>query len=880
MKNLRRIITSSIIAVLTISNGFCSAKTDNTTNDPADANILSPSIVNRIGMAGMEYSTSSGDRKEILTDTQNRKSGETVTLEQAVDTNEGSVTWSITVRNGSTSEISIGSLWIKLPFGILDRSIEAMDNMFGHTSITGNSSFVYWNKFSNNAGLLMTPSGGTSLEFEDKDSRLYIHAGSVCPPDGGWRVPVSSRTLGVGDSVEYSFVFDAFTSYDIMASLLHDRGILTARFAPGMVVPASSKVLCAIDSKNPVKGIECEFPESTTLRRMKDSKSGKTLYSFKFAHKGENMVTIEYGDGQKAYLNFFATEPVADLIRLRSSFIVNNQQHKDKSKWYDGLFSIWDMQEERLLSPDDKQGLPNYVVGGSDDPSDCKSLFISEKNVLWPDADEVEALEYYEDNFVYGKLQRTGDEEPYPYGIYGSDNWYFNRNGLDGEYGSGGLGKERMWRTYDYTTHIATYYNLYLIASGDRQLTKHGPEYWLDMAYNTAMAFFTVPYNIKMGDMWTFHGWCDWAYKSCNFHERYILDILRALDDEGRHQDAATLRAEWEKKIMYFMYEDPWPFGSEMFVDRTAFESSYYISDYGLTHYIEPRQQMWYDKNSLKWYSYDSYDRAKADVLMKTQITSNLAIRGIFGQNYWNCGTARTNENTLEYMCQMSGTALLDYAVRYSDKPYKYVNYGYNSILASWALINTGYWSGSKRNYGAAGWCFSRLTEGHTYFKNIPVGWGPWRYCGEIDHGFTGGVHGMGTYVVNDPDFGLYAYGGTVKGNARHLKVYCDESCARRVFLTSPFKCGVELRQDVVDTDTPFKVSRGGRRMSFNISNRYGTSHKCMIDLTLPEEGTYSVWADGKEIGVSEITYPGQTTTLTFTLKEGTTKMLVVFQKN
>ena len=34
--------------------------------------------------------------------------------------------------------------------------------------------------------------------------------------------------------------------------------------------------------------------------------------------------------------------------------------------------------------------------------------------------------------------------------------------------------------------------------------------------------FFTVPYNIKMGERWDFRGWCDWAYKQGNFHELII----------------------------------------------------------------------------------------------------------------------------------------------------------------------------------------------------------------------------------------------------------------------------------------------------------------------------------------------------------------------
>ena len=55
-----------------------------------------------------------------------------------------------------------------------------------------------------------------------------------------------------------------------------------------------------------------------------------------------------------------------------------------------------------------------------------------------------------------------------------------------------------------------------------------------------------------------------------NFHERYLLDIINALQQKGRLKDAAKLRREWEKKVTYMVYEDPWPFGSEMFVDRTA----------------------------------------------------------------------------------------------------------------------------------------------------------------------------------------------------------------------------------------------------------------------------------------------------------------------
>ena len=60
------------------------------------------------------------------------------------------------------------------------------------------------------------------------------------------------------------------------------------------------------------------------------------------------------------------------------------------------------------------------------------------------------------------------------------------------------------------------------------------------------------------------------------------------------------------------------------------------------------------------------------------------------------------------------------------------------------------------------GWAFSPYQNSRTYMSYIKTGRAPWRYDGEIDHGLTGGIHGAGVYLVDDPDFGLIAYGGNV----------------------------------------------------------------------------------------------------------------------
>lgn len=110
------------------------------------------------------------------------------------------------------------------------------------------------------------------------------------------------------------------------------------------------------------------------------------------------------------YLEFFVTEPLETLVKKRAAFIAAKQQIRDRAKWYDGLFSLWDMREQVLRSPENTGGLHPYMVGGSDDPTLCKATYIAAKNVHFPEQSEIDAVKYYLERFVWGGLQRTDGE--------------------------------------------------------------------------------------------------------------------------------------------------------------------------------------------------------------------------------------------------------------------------------------------------------------------------------------------------------------------------------------------------------------------------------------------------------------------------------------
>lgn len=531
----------------------------------------------------VDYNRDSGDAKGIRS----------FSLQERFLLDGDQLIWQITLRNRLGQPLEIGDLALPMLFNtdyVRDSVTTYTQRVVRHSHIAGHGSFVVAMR-PNGVGpfLIILPDLVTSLEYFRREPGMgawegvytaFVHsrASGEAETRGTWRLPHTSQTLRpageVGDTATYSFALRWADDYEAVRKALVDGGLLDIQVVPGMSMPADLYALVAISTLQPISSdtLEAEFPGQTTMEYLGERDLHVHLYRLQFARLGENRVVVSFGNGGRHMLQFFVTEPVETIIKKRAAFIVANQQHRNPDKWYDGLFSLWDMENHALRGPDDTGGLHPYMVGGSDDPTLCKAGFVAAKNVHFPVQAEIEAVEYYLEHFVWGGLQRKNTELPHPYGIYGSDNWYANRNSPIG-LNSGGLGQERMWRTFDYTHLILLYFAMYRIAGYYPEMTRYLDRAgYLERAFGTAKAFFVVPYNIRMGDQWDFHGWCDWAYKQGNFHELIIPGLIDALDVEGRIEDANWLRGEWEKKVKYFVYHHPYPFGSEMYFDTTAFE--------------------------------------------------------------------------------------------------------------------------------------------------------------------------------------------------------------------------------------------------------------------------------------------------------------------
>ena len=137
---------------------------------------------------------------------------------------------------------------------------------------------------------------------------------------------------------------DRSSVLDELRALLYDAGLFDVRVVPGMTVPENLTARFSLHSKARIDAIRPEFPDQTTITRVAAPLRDHQVYEVAFRKLGENMLTIEHDGGRRTFLEFFVTEPLETLIKKRASFLVDRQQIRDPSKWWNGVYGIYDMR--------------------------------------------------------------------------------------------------------------------------------------------------------------------------------------------------------------------------------------------------------------------------------------------------------------------------------------------------------------------------------------------------------------------------------------------------------------------------------------------------------------------------------------------------------
>ncbi len=803
--------------------------------------------------------------------------------------------WTVDLETTGSSSVEVGDLAISVPavgpFG--ENPAQIFERGFlRHQFVSGHGSFFYFVRASGVPPfLLVTVLPGTKFEYAAGGrgmAQVFVHSARTGGAEtrGTWRQAHTALELapaeGSGSKASYGFRMQWAGGYEELRDLLYREGQFDIRVAPGMTVPVNLPARFSLHTKAKVETVLPEFPDRTKIRSLPASIPGHLVYEAAFEKLGENMLTIVHDGGRRTYLEFFVTEPLETLIKKRARFLVEIQQIRDPTKWWNGVYAPYDMAAKKVRTvenPDIFLDRMVYVLT-CDDPGLSKAPYIASKNVVFPDKKEIESLEYYLKHFVWGGLQRRDDERPYPYGVYGTPHWFINRDParrkayaeslVDSIKAKADLGKEHVWRSYDYPHVVMLYFHMYQIAKlYPGMSTDLDAAGYLERAWETARAFYTYPYEIYPLYYET--------YKWGLYNELVVLDLMEALEREGFPTRAAWLRAEWEKKTKYFVYDDPYPFRSEYAFDRTAFESSYALAKYGATHDMVSDENLWFDVKLKKWYSHPRVKREDSRAFMDRQLASGLAVRGWLNPAYYTLGC----DPGVSYMAAMGGWGILDYAVNFAPRPFDWLGLGYASYLSSWCLMNTGrpetnfgFWYPGPENDGASGWQFQTAKAGgawmgSSYPGGVTVPRGPWRYDGEIDLGYGGALRMAATIVTRDPVFGWFAYGGAMTEREGELRVNPRDGLRRRFIAVIPDaarpfpedirRLKVNLERDGFPADSEIVLDKALGRISFIVENRTADAHRTTVRLSFPLGASYELRQEGVPVplaGTGDGDYP------------------------
>ncbi len=827
---------------------------NNVAFDPVTSSALRLEVQLQEGAtAGMFFWRLNEEGRKV-TPIQDLQAGETFQLQN------DALVWTISLKNASSRELEVGDLALPLPFNtqyVWDKTETYTKRLIPHYLIAGNGSFLFWMR-TNTEGpyLVLTPAGRAGLEYFEpqrwgRGIAYYVHseaAGEELAAKGGnWRLPHTKLVLRAsgqaGDSATYEFRFRWAADYSGVRDALYEGGGFDINVVPGMTVPTDLSAMFSLRTHNKIREIVAEHPEATKLEYLGERSKDVHIYKVHFSRLGENLLKVKYGEDQCLSLEFFVTEPLEALFKKRAAFLVSHEQVSDSSKWYNTVFSQWDMKHQVLRSPDDLDGLQSYAVA-SDDPALGKAPYIAGKNIFYPSQPEIDAVESYLKKFVWGGLQQT-DKEAHPYAIYGIPNWKVNRESPKDD----SSGKKHLWRIYDYPHVILLYYNMYQVARLYPSMTKYlDKDQYLERAFGTAKAFFTVPLEIV-----------NWSpYETGTYNELVIPDLIDALCQNGHKDQADWLRSQWEKKVKHFVNDRPYLFGSEYPFDSTGFESTHALAKYAMSHVLTPGEA---PSANL---SEDDFRRTvkheDAVYFLEEQMKLNLACRGWLETAYYDLGSdyraSGPSNYTLSYMAQMGGWAVSDYGLYFARDPFPYLRLGYASYLSSWALLNSGtpesnygYWYPGKNNDGGAGGGFEPRPWGRAWLGNKEMGRGSWWYSGEIDLGYSGALRSAATIVVDDPIFGLFAYGGELSRDKNTVQVIPKDGLrARFHVMRGTQHLHLLLDRDGLAKDKPVSFDETLATIRFTVENRAATSHESTVRLIGLAAGTYEVKSESHQL--------------------------------
>ncbi|KAK1846958.1 hypothetical protein CCHR01_10411 [Colletotrichum chrysophilum] len=490
------------------------------------------------------------------------------------------------------------------------------------------------------------------------------------------------------------------------------------------------------------------------------------------------------GDSAYSTIHYYITKPATEALQDMGHFLTTKAYFTNASDPFGRAPSVmtYDCESDSVVTQD----LRTWVAGLSDEGGAGAYIAAVVKQAVHPDADEVAKLDTFVNKVVWGNIQQEDyavrnslffyEPAEVPGFVYENYDWSSWMSWNKGR----ALATDRGC---NYVHPSAAYWSLYRVARAYPELVSQDWSWYLDKAYRTAL-------RISGGGV----AWVEMGLMGETVWGMIITDLVR----EGFENEAATLAALMKSRAEHWNSIDA-PFGSEMAWDSTGQEGVFYWArHFGFT------------------------DLAKRAVDTVLGFTPNVPHWGWNGNShrYWDfdlAGKLRRLERQIHHYGSALNSQVLLSAFRDDPSDTYLLRTGHGGSFAPLSNIN-------EAGCPSAGF--------HSFPETLK--WDG--FTGDYGPGFLGMVLNTGTYVAEDEQIGLVAYGGEISTDGNKVTVVPRDPVRKRVF-TGPLAVMITVDVGVIEQ---FSYDVEARIISMTLSQLAGVPKA--MNATVWTESMQSPW--------------------------------------
>ena len=581
-----------------------------------------------------------------------------------------------------------------------------------------------------------TPRGITFEGFYEWMSLSKAYARNEWKEADPWNKPGSER-LNPGDRKEFGLRFVLSPSVREIENTLVKHGQPVAVGIPGYVVPKDVDATLFLKHGSKVMSMDVEPGGALRVEKVSETKEGWKKYSVKPVSWGRARLTVTYEDGKKQTIHYKVINPEEKIVADMGKFLTNEQWYENPEDPFDRHLSVISYDYGKMQQVD--QDSRAWVAGLSDEGGAGSWLAAMMKQLIQPDAEELQKMQQFVNNTLWGGIQYSEGEKKY--GVRKSMFYYDPDNMPEGTYSedinyrgwSAWPPKEAMstGRSYNYPHVAAAWWVMYQLKRNHNDLITDGDwEWYLQQAFHTGMAMIEqAPHYAQFGQM------------EGTIFILILLDLQReGMDDlAGKFEAKMRSRADLWSSLEY-------PFGSEMPWDSTGQEEVYMWSKY-----------------------FGNYEKASVTLNAILAYMPAVPHWGYNGsaRRYWDfqyAGKLRRVERQLHhYGSPLNAIPVLNEYREHPDDFYL-LRVGHAGMMGALANI-------TPEGFGPAAFHAypSTLREDHL--------------SGDYGTGFFGYAINNSSYLAFHNEFGWVSFGGNISEEGNEITLFPTSSSRSRVFI-------------------------------------------------------------------------------------------------